>query len=1195
MYIGVSRLARAASGGSVKQDKKFIEAVNKAVQQSSMVSQKVIKRVTKDLDSAITSGNEQAVILLKKQLESLKVAQALSKTQDAELARLFQQGQKLNATQYQQLDKYLQKMTGLSTDLNSVLQTSLSNLSDDIVKAVNGDTSKQAKLHSAKQLAQAIGSSGMFDKSPAFKELLAFTKNQTDLTEQSTKQLIDLVDKMNSEVQSVDRLNDLIKIAQDSSKDEKTQIHALNNIIVSLGDSNKFLNELNQLKAIANSSDAMSAKLNKLGPLLKHLETSSLQTRTLHTLQQIEFGLKKGGLSDTTKAKLKSGAAYVGGAAAGKAAEHGSDITKLLMSQIPGLSQVDMATDGWLSDKASTIATAGAGAAGAKGLSKIKGLFKRGGGTAAKAAESGVVGAAERAALRGGGSKGLLKLLGKGGKWGKLAAAAGAGYLMLSGDDAEAAPMTPQGVAVPESSANPLTEAALYAAAPKVAAKTGVSALASKGATKAATSILGESAGGALAKGAKSVLGKASGVANVAVGAYDYATANNTAERKEAVGSTVGSMGGAWAGAAAGAAIGSVVPIVGTAIGGVIGGIIGSVGGSFLGSSATGLFEDPQDNIPDAIKKKGPIAEAIYVDDMIKSGEYDEDDIKELRKYQKSCLSTQNISDYINNTAGGNVQRLMQIMDSSALSGTYPEVYSAIMDYVNTTLIPNQKGVDAKNVQGIGTALDVINQKQDVGKSITSTGGENQPSNSIDSLQIKTQKSITAIDSLPAQDQKQVSDLIDAGIDGSAKADAYADDAGQHSLVNKLMGWVSNVLPTGIFPMVTMGVSADAMTGGNVSDWLANMFGGEGGGFFGPTKNQPGGVLPPDALNSIKSTVPSTGNEAEDVANTVMAGNERGTMSGYFESRGNVRSISTGAGDIGGVSYGGHQIASKTGTMGEFMRSPQAKAFAGQFAGLTPGTPAFNTAYKQFTSTSEGAAAMDKAQDDFIIATHYNPVVNRVQKNTGVDINKQSKAVQEAAYVSAVAYGSSGGASKLERAFKEAGISGDGPQDQAKMIDTIYQDRIAHIQQDYSKSPISTQRSMTARYQREWAVAKAVLTKENAAKGITAVDTTSQAVMPMNTGQQTGITPSGASGIVAGDNSITPTASGIITKPAQLDASSSALVRENEVLKNTRNNNPSVVPSQPAPIMPSNAGSIRPPSNIDDYGLAFANKLLWDN
>lgn len=1155
MYIGVSRLARAASGGSVKQDKKFIEAINKAVQQSSMVSQKVIKRVTKDLDSAITSGNEQAVILLKKQLDALKITQALSKTQDAELARLFQQGQKLNATQYQQLDKYLQKMTGLSTDLNSVLQTSLSNLSDDIVKAVNGDTSKQAKLHSAKQLAQAIGSSGMFDKSPAFKELLAFTKNQTDLTEQSTKQLIELVDKMNSEVQSVDRLNDLIKIAQDSSKDEKTQIHALNNIIVSLGDSNKFLNELNQLKAIANSSDAMASKMNKLGPVLKHLENNSLQTRTLHTLQQIEFGLKKRGLSDTTKAKLKSGAAYVGGAAAGKAGEHGSDITKLLMSQIPGLNVVDMATDGAISDKASDIVGIGAGYVGAKVAGKAKGLFKRGGGTATRAAESGAIGAAERAALRGGGSKGLLKLLGKGGKWGKLAAAAGAGYLMLSGDDAEAAPMVPAGVAVPQSSANPLTEAAIYAAAPKVAAKTGVSALANKATTKAATSLLGEGAGGALAKGAKSVVGKASGIANVAVGAYDYAMANNTAERKEAVGSTVGSMGGAWAGAAAGAAIGSVVPIVGTAIGGVIGGIIGSVGGSFLGSSATGLFEDPQDNIPDDVKKKGPIAEAIYVDDMIKSGKYDEDDIKELRKYQKSCLSTQNISDYINNTAGGNVQRLMQILNSSALSGTYPEVYSAIMDYVNTTLIPNQKGVDAKNVQGIGTALDVINQKQEVGKSVSATGGENQPSNSIDSLQIKTQKSITTIDSLPAQDQKQVSDLIDAGIDGSAKADAYVDDAGQHSLVNKLMGWVSNVLPTGIFPMVTVGVD----NGSDRDSILGRIFNNPNG-FFGGTKGQPGGNAPPQGYLAYP-TGPAQPNP-QIMSNMTSDPNRINVAKGTKFER--VRSYRNN--NFGNIEFRG-QAGATMGDAGRFARweTPEEglRAVSNQLVRYYTG----KTTGRQLTSVSDiintWAPSAENNTPGYIAS---------VAKSLGVDpnqpldlLNNQTQMREMVKTISKVEGGTD---------LNSLGVSD-------KFIDTA----------------LGSYNQKTGKYEGEFNQSTLEKLNENRTKAglkpVTKTDQYGSVLTPSSS--NTGITPPGASGIVAGDTPLTPTASGIITKPAQLDASSSTLVRENEVLKNTRNNNPSVIPSQPAPIMPSNAGSIKPPSNIDDYGLVFANKLLWDN
>lgn len=1177
MYIGVSKISRAARGGSSKQDKKFIEAVNKAVQQSSMVSQKVITRVSKDLGAAITTGNERAVILLKKQLDSLKVTQALNKTQDAELAKLFQQGQKLNAIQYQQLDKYLQKMVGLSTDLNMVLQTNLSNLSDDIVKAVNGDASKTAKLQSAKQLAQAIGSSGMFDQSPAFKELLAFTKTQTDLTEQSTKQLVELVDKMNMEVQSIDRLNDLIKIAQDSSKDEKTQINALNNIIVSIEDSNKYLTELNQLKAIANSSEDMSRKMAKLGPLLTRLETSSLQTRTLHTLQQIEFGIKKGGLSDVTKAKIKSGAAYVGGAAASKAATHGSDITKFLMSKIPILNTVDMATDGWVSDKVSDIAGIGAGYAGAKVVGKVKGVVKNGG-TATRAVESGAMSAAERMALKAGGSKGVAKLLGSvKGKYAVPAGLLAAGYYMFSGDDAEAAPMVPQGVAVPQtlidpatglpasqtpspSSANSWAELGIYATAPKIAEKTGVAALASKATTKAATSLLGESAGGALAKGGKALLGKAGGIANLAVGAYDYATANNTAGRKEAIGSTVGGMAGMAATASIGAAIGSIVPIAGTAAGAVIGGLIGLAGGaigSYLGSSAASLFENPQDNIPDDVKKKGSIAEAIYVDEMIKSGQYDADDIKELQKYQKNCLSNQNVSDYINNAAGGNVQRLMQIMGGSALSGTYPDVYSAIMGYANNVLIPRQKHQDAPNIQGIDKSLNTINKKQDVGKSVSSLGDENKPSNSVESLQIKTQKSITAIDALPAQDQKQISDVIDAGLDGSSKADAYVDDSSQHSLVNKLMGWVSNVLPTGIFPIVTLGVTANSVAGDNVPDWLSTFFRGGGGGFFGGTKGQPSGTLPRDYLSY--PTSPSQPNP------TIVAGmtsdlNRINIAKGTKYER--VRSFRNN--NFGNIEFRG-QAGATMGDAGRFARweTPEEglRAVSNQLVRYYTG----KTTGRQLTSVKDIINTWAPSAEN-----NTPGYINSVAKSMGVDPNQPldllNNSTQMREMVKAI--------SKVEGGvdLTSLGVSD-------KFIDTslgAYNQKTGKYEGEFNQSTL-----LKLNKNRESAGLEPISKKEQCGN----IKTPFSSTVATSTGS--GITPV---------STMTPTASGIITTPMNLDANSSILVKENEQLKNTRQNTPPIIAPPPAPNAPSTSGgTIRPPSHIDDYGLAFANKLMWDN
>lgn len=1200
MYIGVSRLAKAASGGSSKNDRKLVESVNKVLQHSSMVNQQLINKVTKELSKVIKSGNEDATVLLKRQLEALVATNELNKTGDAELARLLQKGQKLTANQYQSLDRYLEKMNKMAGELNSVLSSSLSEVSDNITKLVNGDTSNAARLQSAKHLAQVIGNSGLFDNSPAFKQLLDFVKTQTTLTEQSSKQLTELVDGMNSEVQAVDKLNDLIEITRDQSKDEKTQLIALDNIINTLGTGNKHLTDLSHLKDIANASIQTSEKMAKLSPILKKLSDNTMQTRTLHTLQQLEVSVKKGGsggLNPAALKKIKAGLATAGSKASSTIGNHKTNITRALLSDIPvigpALSALDMTTDGAVSDKISDVAGIGTAYVGAKTVGKVKNVFK---GRAARAAESRVAGAAEGAALRGGGEKGLVKLLGKGGKWGKMAAAAAAGYYLLSGDDADAAPMQPniQGgipanvaAAPPESGANPLAELGIYAAAPKVAEKTGLSALASKGGTKAATSLLGEGAGGALARGGKAVLGKAGGLANVAVGAYDYATAKNTAQRKEAVGSTGGALAGAVAGGELGASIGAgigvwfggVGAVPGAAIGGFIGSVAGGIAGSSLGTAVSQWFaEDPQDNIPDDVKKAGPVAEAMYIDDMIKSGKYDKDDVAKLRKYQQSCLSNQNVADYIQKVSGGNLDRLSGIMNNSAISTAYPEVYQAVMSYANDVMVPKQKRADAPNVAGISKSVNKINKDQQVSKAVSSTGGTDQPSSSVQDLQVKSQKSIVALDSLPQQDQKQVSDIIDDNA-GAAKADSYSTDSGQHSLVNKLMGWVSNVLPTGIFPMITMGVTAGNIIAGGSSGG-GGIFGG-GGGFFGGTKDQP-----PGSYNGPRTH--ASGSEVSQITSAVENSSSIGALSAHFESGGKgVGVVSTGVGDAGGVSYGAHQIATNTGTMSAFMSSPEAASFSGQFAGLTPGTPAFTAAYKQYTATPQGAAAMDDAQNKFLQRTHYEPLVAKIKKDTGVDITKQSRAVQESVYATAMQYGPH--SERVSKALASAGISGDGQQDQAKMIDAIYQSKLDNVSGDYSGSSPQVQASVANRIQREWDADKAILAADNGtAPQATAVDTTASAGTVASTG----------SSVAGVDLLTTPQVpegtSGITVPPSPLNAQSGALVRQNETLKLSQQNAPAPAVVQ-APAPSSGGGqAIMPPASIDDYGLAFANKLLWD-
>lgn len=138
------------------------------------------------------------------------------------------------------------------------------------------------------------------------------------------------------------------------------------------------------------------------------------------------------------------------------------------------------------------------------------------------------------------------------------------------------------------------------------------------------TAKMGSNAGNMIAKGAKSVV-KGAGRAVPVLGniaawgldAYEFATAESNAARKQAgtniATSAVGAWAGAKAGAATGAAIGSIIPGAGTAVGGIIGGIGGSIagaiGGSWIGDKISGLFMNPEDYIPDESKKGGPLLE----------------------------------------------------------------------------------------------------------------------------------------------------------------------------------------------------------------------------------------------------------------------------------------------------------------------------------------------------------------------------------------------------------------------------------------------------------------------------------------------------------------------------------------------------------------------------------------------------------
>lgn len=149
------------------------------------------------------------------------------------------------------------------------------------------------------------------------------------------------------------------------------------------------------------------------------------------------------------------------------------------------------------------------------------------------------------------------------------------------------------------------------------------------------------SKGGGLAKSAMKAAGPLAAVASLGMGAYNYSQAESGAEREEAVGSATGSA----TGAVIGGALGTLLGPIGTVAGAAIGSYVGEKAGSWFSK----MFQDPEDLVPDEVKKQGPKSEINYIDKNLlpkmqqsiqaDDGDYDEDDIKDMLSYRKSLIN----------------------------------------------------------------------------------------------------------------------------------------------------------------------------------------------------------------------------------------------------------------------------------------------------------------------------------------------------------------------------------------------------------------------------------------------------------------------------------------------------------------------------------------------------------------------------
>jgi len=207
-----------------------------------------------------------------------------------------------------------------------------------------------------------------------------------------------------------------------------------------------------------------------------------------------------------------------------------------------------------------------------------------------------------------------------------------------------------------------------------------------------------------------------------------------------------------------------------------------------------------------------------------------------------------------------------------------------------------------------------------------------------------------------------------------------------------------------------------------------------------------------------------------------------GRLSEKYETGGRGPStVSTGAGDLGGVSYGSYQMTSKPngGTVSVFV-SKADFPWLDDFSGLIPGTDAFTEKWK--TIATQEREAFNNAEHMFIKRTHYDPLAAKVKNNHAIDVTKRHYALQEAIWSTAVQHGPN--TKVIDRAMQSLTEQGKANPDQAKfdrfLISAIYAERGRRNADGkltyFSNNSISVQEGVAKRFEHELEAALTMLT-----------------------------------------------------------------------------------------------------------------------
>lgn len=206
-----------------------------------------------------------------------------------------------------------------------------------------------------------------------------------------------------------------------------------------------------------------------------------------------------------------------------------------------------------------------------------------------------------------------------------------------------------------------------------------------------------------------------------------------------------------------------------------------------------------------------------------------------------------------------------------------------------------------------------------------------------------------------------------------------------------------------------------------------------------------------DALNTLAGFMPTSRVRArvQKMDMGTAPTETLGALSATFES-GSAGIHAIGYDRNGGTSYGTYQIASKPGSMKQFIRflETEEPAWAARLQDAGPantGSTRGRMPAVWKALAAENPERLGELQRTFIARTHYEPARSRIQDRTGLDMNTMPQAMQEALWSTAVQHGPAGAAKIFSSLIATVPAEQRTEDFSRQLIAKVYDDRTSHF------------------------------------------------------------------------------------------------------------------------------------------------------